>query len=58
MDPDETLRILRAYVTAVNFSRTEMNPSSRDWVEAFGALDDWLTAGGFLPQSWARPDHG
>lgn len=53
MDPDETLRQLRAEMTAVHTQGGSTGDAHGDRiVELFYALDGWLSAGGFLPDEW------
>ena len=52
MDPDEVLHRLRVEVQEV--LRGE-EPSPAAMAEAFEALDQWLSKGGFLPSDWAVP---
>jgi hypothetical protein len=55
MDPDEALRQLRSAIVdwemAEPGSRAEHNAGERA-TSAAGALDDWLSKGGFLPRAW------
>jgi len=58
MDPNETLKTLRAVATRIDAagSRGE-TPSPEDAVllaEHFHALDLWVVNGGFLPQAWQQ----
>lgn len=53
MDPNETLRRIRAIVAESD--RSGELPGTDDietLVELVGALDKWLTDGGFLPREW------
>jgi len=54
MDPDQALddgrRALAAWEDAE--SPGDEHDAARDMGEAFGALDDWLSNGGFLPERW------
>ena len=43
MDPNETLAIIRNSFAATDYEAAE---------EAFEALDEWLSRGGFLPKEW------
>ena len=52
MDPDAMLSSLRA--EAQEILRGE-EPSPAAMAEAFEALDQWLSKGGFLPSDWAVP---
>ena len=53
MDPNAALQTLKEWATkaavAGSYDETEWAA-----VEAFDALDDWLSAGGFLPEAWQR----
>ncbi|QHB37831.1 HNH endonuclease [Mycobacterium phage Imvubu] len=52
MDPDETLRELRALVARV---RSEQRISQADverGAELFEGLDSFMSAGGFMPVAW------
>jgi predicted ArsR family transcriptional regulator len=46
VDPNEVLRRAR--------EAAELIGHEQDLVEAFRALDEWITAGGFLPDAWTR----
>jgi hypothetical protein len=48
MDPDETLREIRELVTA----QACYVPDPDRLAELVGALDEWLSKGGFLPEPW------
>jgi len=57
IDPDQTLSDLRVAVVAwkaVDYKLDFIDPAiiAANFAEWFEALDDWLTNGGFLPQSW------
>jgi hypothetical protein len=56
MDPDEALknarRAVKRYIDEQDPQRLAL--ASADLVDAFAALDGWLSKGGFLPQAWAR----
>lgn len=49
MDPDEALAIIR---------RAVEDEAPYDALEAWEALDKWLSNGGFLPKAWARREGG
>lgn len=54
MDPDETLRLLRATIAQM---RVDEHPDIRkahadEIAEYFEALDQWLSNGGFPPAAW------
>ena len=48
MDPDETLRQLRALVRAEDWDAADGERVR----ELVAALDEWLSRGGFLPDAW------
>lgn len=54
MDPNEALRISRMLVREAHASFTSHleDEEIARLVEAFDALDQWLTNGGFLPAAW------
>jgi hypothetical protein len=52
MDPDETLRALRAELHAVHVQGGVGDAHGNRIVELFYALDGWLSSGGFLPDAW------
>ena len=55
MDPNEALAIIRA---AAERYRDDLSTEVEDLapaLEAFEALDEWLSKGGFLPGAWAIP---
>jgi len=58
MDPNETLKVLRALVAEVlgadRFEGNDADEVLGELAEEFDALDKWITSGGFLPQDW-RP---
>jgi len=56
MDPDEVLRRVRALVKALGDSEDASDSLLLGvaLVEAFEALDGWLSRGGFLPAAWKR----
>jgi hypothetical protein len=45
MDPDAALKMLRAVI--------DTDECPQYLADLVGALDGWLTAGGFLPEAWA-----
>ena len=61
MDPNEALRLIRAYIKQM---RVEDQPGgaggapgrfiqhARDLAETFEGLDEWLSRDGFLPTDW------
>jgi len=56
MDPDATLKQLRALVRDVQDQEEEEFPDlteqAEEFAELFEALDDWLKGGGFKPRAW------
>ena len=75
MDPNETLRMIRTYVSRLNevgdamdrgdeamFKRLTATESPLEMASALAeyveALDEWLTAGGFLPREWLNTGRG
>jgi hypothetical protein len=50
MDPNETLA--RARKAAQVILAQSMNPYEEELADLFTVLDEWITGGGFLPQSW------
>lgn len=53
MDPNAALANARAITTAI-LSGWLTEDGGYELAEAFDALDQWLTKGGFLPSAWAR----
>jgi hypothetical protein len=53
MDPDETLREMRAMVQSI-LAAGDSEPVALELAEKVDALDGWLRRGGFLPQEWVR----
>jgi hypothetical protein len=51
MDPNATLRQLRELVKEFNKQHDFEHPQ-RELVDTIVDLDEWLTRGGFLPDSW------
>ncbi len=52
MDPNETLARIRALCADM----TDIDDAdAAELVELVGALDEWLSRGGFLPQAWISP---
>ncbi len=49
MDPNTTLARLRELAAAADDVE-----EAAELAEAFHALDEWLSRGGFLPADWAR----
>jgi hypothetical protein len=60
MDPNAALAALRAQMQELSrllagldvLATTHVEDAAAEVVEAFEALDGWLTGGGFLPQAW------
>lgn len=57
MDPTETLRLarhaLQRFLAASDgASADDEHAAASDLAEAFSALDEWLSRGGFLPLQW------
>lgn len=56
MDPNKALKKARAALAKVRAWQDEEGETSpeaaEDLVDAFEALDGWLSKGGFLPQAW------
>jgi hypothetical protein len=57
MDPDEALKQIREVVSKIRNDETARTLDAYAELEtitdAFEALDDWLSSGGFLPKDWA-----
>lgn len=57
MDPNETLRIIRAQVGMILDENDGNSPEAL--AEAVRDLDGWLSKGGFLPSEWqAQSNNG
>ena len=54
VDPNETLKTIRALVDRTNAYGDEVPPFVLDLVHAFEDLDGWLRKGGFHPTDWSR----
>lgn len=52
MDPDETLRELRALAARVQAEQRMSQGDVERGAELFSALDGYLSSGGFLPVGW------
>lgn len=58
MDPDVTLGMIRRLVEKVAVMADKDAPASNiaeagiDLAEYVGAMDEWLSKGGFLPKEW------
>ena len=51
MDPNATLDEIRELLKFVHNDAGVTNPA-RELADKITALDEWLTAGGFLPEAW------
>lgn len=62
MDPNETLRMARtaaaAITSAIDNEEDVQFGNVERLAEAFEALDEWLSKGGFVPDAWRRGDEG
>lgn len=63
MDPDETLREIRAVVSKVTggmdgAKSLDVLAELERVTAACAALDEWLSRGGFLPGAWAESRGG
>jgi hypothetical protein len=54
MDPNAALANLRAALDPERGDSPGFEDALDDAIEAFAALDEWLSKGGFLPAEWAR----
>ena len=56
MDPNEALKAIRILVKSILSDETDGNDGQDlvDLAEHVQALDEWLSKGGFLPDSWQR----
>lgn len=57
MDPDQTLADLRdalKELSTIPVNDPREPAISAQVMERFGALDDWLSRGGYLPVDWQR----
>lgn len=52
MDPDETLRELRALTARVRAAQRISQADVERGAELFEALDGFLSSGGFMPVAW------
>jgi hypothetical protein len=54
MDPDATLREIRAAIQRGNEAETTENATAayEHVAELFTALDEWMSRGGFAPWAW------
>ena len=54
MDPNTALTMIRTQVErfVASDSDSEAISAADDMVEAFAALDQWMTKGGFPPEEW------
>lgn len=53
MDPNQVLKNARASVARIDESITPSEEDVAALADAFEALDDWLSRGGFLPTEWS-----
>lgn len=57
MDPNTALENARvaagSVVSAIDGNGGDLTTSADALAEAFQALDQWLSSGGFLPEAWA-----
>ena len=65
MDPNEALRLIRAYIKQMEIEDTPVggvgtSPTfvqhARDLAETVEGLDEWLSKDGFLPSDWAADE--
>ena len=57
MDPNAALNTARKAVQIARTGSDSMDGWADDLLEAFEALDEWLTKGGFPPEEWnGKPD--
>jgi len=59
MDPDKALETIRESLAVLRIPEDHVGVIERDealgdLVESMGALDEWLSRGGFLPADWQR----
>lgn len=59
MDPDAALANARTLVARLRRAQAQGQDQAvasvaAELADAFDALDDWLSGGGFLPAAWAR----
>lgn len=57
MDPNETLRQIRAHIKAMNEADEKEDAAAYAFAamqlaESVEAMDEWLSKGGFLPEEW------
>lgn len=56
MDPDEALKVARVATATIHGAENAMTESyivaAEELAEAFTALDEWLSKGGFPPRGW------
>lgn len=60
MDPNETLKMARAAASAIHSADFDVGPDAEERMalaatelaDAFTALDEWLSKGGFRPEAW------
>lgn len=67
MDPNEALRLIRAYIAQMRVERKHVAPApgtttanfvqhADDLAETFEGLDQWLSSNGFLPGEWLHDE--
>lgn len=59
MDPNEALKNARKAIAAMNAADERENQAAyvfaaMQLAEAFEALDNWMSRGGFAPQAWRQ----
>jgi hypothetical protein len=52
MDPDACLAEIRAVAALVNDGADDNTDAAIRLAELVGALDEWISSGGFLPAAW------
>lgn len=53
MDPNQALKNARKALARFRADETtEQDDNACELVDAFEALDEWLTKGGFMPDAW------
>jgi len=61
MDPNEALRLIRAYIKQMRVesmagATANFTQHARDLAETVEGLDEWLSKDGFLPNDWQADD--
>jgi hypothetical protein len=55
MDPDATLAMLRDLAESVGeYHDSDLGGVAHELADLFGALDQWILRGGYLPAAWER----